>query len=66
MPNERNYLLGYGERLTEPVEIIGGGRLKEPPYSFEEAQSRIVPMLTGTFFSPDGISLIGSDRVSFG
>ena len=55
MPNERNYLLGYGERLTEPVEIIGGGRQKEPPYSFEEARSRIVPMLKTTAAALDAI-----------
>ena len=55
MPNERNYLLGYGERLTEPVEIIGGGTKKEPPYSFEEARSRIVPMLETTAAALDVI-----------
>ena len=45
MPEKRNYLLGYGERLTAPVEITGGGAPKEPPYSFEEARTRIAPML---------------------
>ena len=45
MPEKRNYLLGYGERLTAPVEITGGGGEKKPPYSFEEARTRLVPML---------------------
>lgn len=47
MPEKRNYLLGYGERLTAPVEISGGGGEKKPPYSFEEARARLVPMLQG-------------------
>ena len=45
MPEKRNYLLGFGERLTAQVEIGGGGGPKLPPYSFEEAQRRLGPML---------------------
>ena len=45
MPERRNYLLGFGERLTAQVEIGGGGGPKKPPYSFEEAQRRLQPML---------------------
>ena len=45
MPERRNYLLGYGERLTASVEITGGGGPKAAPYSFEEARRRIAPML---------------------
>lgn len=45
MSQKRNYLLGYGERLASPVEITRPGRDKDPPYTFEEAQERIVPML---------------------
>ena len=48
MTEPRNYLLGYGERLTEPVEIAGGGQPKKAPYSFEEARARIVSMLENT------------------
>lgn len=44
MPQKRNYLLGYGERLTTPVEITSGGGEKTPPYSFEQARARLVPM----------------------
>ena len=45
MPQQRNYLLGHGERLTAPIDIAGGGGPKNPPYSFEEARSRVAPML---------------------
>ena len=55
MSNEQNYLLGYGERLTEPIEIIGGGTKKKPPYSFEEARSRIVPMMEAAVATLDAI-----------
>lgn len=48
MANRPNYLLGYGERLTEPVEIRGGGGEKHPPYSFEQARSRLTGMLQAT------------------
>ena len=44
MAEQRNYFLGYGERLTVPVDIASGGGPKQAPYSFEEARSRIVPM----------------------
>ncbi len=45
MPEKRNYLLGYGERLTAPVDIGSGGGPKTPPYSFDEARRRLTPML---------------------
>ncbi len=45
MPEKRNYLLGYGERLTVPVRIAAGGDEKKPPYSFEQARARLLPML---------------------
>jgi hypothetical protein len=46
MAKKPNYLLGYGERLTEPVEIKGGGGEKLPPYPFSEAKARLSRMLT--------------------
>jgi hypothetical protein len=55
MPEKRNYLLGYGERLTAPVEISGGGGEKKPPYSFEEARARLVPMLQGAAAALDAL-----------
>jgi len=48
MAKRPNYLLGYGERLTEPVEIRSGGGDKLPPYSFEEARNRLAGMLQNT------------------
>lgn len=48
MAKQPNYLLGYGERLAEPIEIKGGGGEKFPPYTFEEAQNRLTAMLQAT------------------
>lgn len=45
MAGSRNYLLGYGERLTTPVELPGGGGPKAAPYGFEEARDRLAPMV---------------------
>ena len=55
MPEKRNYLLGYGERLTAPVEITGGGAEKKPPYSFEEARTRLIPMLKSAAVSLEAL-----------
>ncbi len=41
MPREQNFLLGQGERLTEPVSVPSGGGAKKPPYDFPTAQARI-------------------------
>ena len=48
MAKQRNYLLGYGERLAEPVDGVRGGGDKNPPYRFEEARERMTAMLTRT------------------
>lgn len=53
MADKRNYLLGYGERLTAPVEMPGRKVEKHPPYTFEEARSRLVPMLDSAASSLD-------------
>ncbi len=45
MAAQRNYLLGYGERLTTRVELSGGGGPKAAPYGFEEARDRLAPMV---------------------
>lgn len=42
---KRNFLLGKGERLTEKVRGVTGGAPKIPPYTFQEAVSRVHPML---------------------
>ena len=49
MADKQNFLLGKGERLTEPVSM--SGRRQPPrqrPYSMTEARSRIKPMLEET------------------
>ncbi|MFP5438965.1 MAG: S8 family peptidase [Bacteroidia bacterium] len=43
--SKRNFLLGKGERLTEPVVVPSGGGPKESPYTFYEAKERLQPML---------------------
>lgn len=48
MAEKRNFFLGKGERLTEPVTPSGRKLDKEPPYTYEEARSRLAPMLDRT------------------
>ncbi|MBJ7983000.1 S8 family peptidase [Bacillus cereus] len=40
MARENNFLLGYGERLTEGVKIKRTGSDKNPPYDFNVAQAQ--------------------------
>jgi len=44
MADNRNFLLGKGERLTEPVTAAGRPMVKVPPYTFKEARARLTPM----------------------
>jgi Subtilase family len=48
MPNEQNFLLGFGERLTEPVSIGFRGGPKTYPYSLEEMRETFAPRLNNT------------------
>src|SRR5208337_5376158 len=41
----RNFLLGFGERLTAPVQLEKGMEASAPPYSFQEAMERLIPMV---------------------
>lgn len=43
MAKSRNFLLGYGERLTAPVKIERGMEPSPPPYAFREARDRMAP-----------------------
>lgn len=45
MNKQPNFLIGYGERLTEEVVISRGGTTPVPPYTFNEARSRVAPMV---------------------
>ena len=48
MAGQRNYLLGYGERLTTPVGIRRRGGPKAAPYGLDEARSRVALMVQRT------------------
>lgn len=48
MPDAPNYLLGYGERLAESVDIKFGGGEKKAPYPFSEARARLSVMAANT------------------
>jgi hypothetical protein len=45
MAKKRNFFLGHGERLTAPVLMPGKPVSRDLPYTFAEAQSRVLPML---------------------
>jgi hypothetical protein len=45
MPKTPNFLIGYGERLTDPVKPPPTNPTKASPYSFLEAQTRVLPMV---------------------
>ena len=47
MPNQTNYLIGYGEHLTESILAPPSGAPKLPPYTFAGAKERLTPMLQG-------------------
>lgn len=47
MSRRINYLLGFGERLAEPVDVKTGGGPKQLPYDFEESRERLGPMYEG-------------------
>ena len=48
MADELKFLLGFGERLTEPVPPPGGGNATKSPYTGDEARDRLVPLLSST------------------
>lgn len=45
MPDGPNFLLGKGERLTEPVVMAGRRVDRAPPYTFGQARTRVLPMV---------------------
>lgn len=40
-----NYLLGYGERLSQKISHQSGGGAKSHPYSFDQAKKRLIPKI---------------------
>lgn len=55
MPEKTNYLLGYGERLTEQILASKGGGEKTHPYTFSEARARLTPRVTEVSLSLDAL-----------
>ncbi|MBU0994866.1 MAG: S8 family peptidase [Proteobacteria bacterium] len=45
MKNNKNYILGYGERLTEPIPGPKIDPKKQHPYTFDEAIDRLTPQI---------------------
>ena len=43
---KRNFLLGKGERLAEDIHVGSPPVTKKSPYSFNEAKSRLAPMIS--------------------
>src|SRR5438045_3509720 len=48
MAEIKNYLLGYGERLTEKLEPPKRSVTKKDPYTFDIAKDRLGPRLSAT------------------
>ena len=46
MAETRNYLLGFGERLTEQVDPVRRPIQKKDPYQFTEAKDRLAPKIS--------------------
>lgn len=46
MAEQRNFLLGYGERLTSAVKLERGGETTAPPYQFTQARDRLTPQFS--------------------
>lgn len=44
MAENRNFLLGYGERLTEPIPPVASGAKKRLPYTLEQSRERLAPL----------------------
>lgn len=45
MPETKNYLLGYGERLREPLDPPKIRPVKNHPYTFSHAQGKLAPQV---------------------
>ena len=46
MANTPRFLIGFGERLTEPVLPPSGGGVAPPPYELTQARARLAPQFT--------------------
>ena len=55
MPDQPRFLLGYGERLTTPLEAVGRGGPKRAPYTFEQARDRLASRAARTAADLDAL-----------
>src|SRR5947209_4358054 len=55
MVKKLNYLIGYGERLTEPIPAPLKGGEKAHPYTFDEARKRVARQLVKTVKELDSL-----------
>lgn len=46
MTKKTNYLLGHGENLTGPIQLVKGGGPTKAPYTFAEAKERLLPQVS--------------------
>lgn len=53
MNNKKNFLLGYGERLTQAIPPIQHPSDKSNPYTFEEAIHRLTPKAAALSYEVD-------------
>jgi Subtilase family len=58
MAERRNFLLGNGERLTEPVVMPGRPVKRELPYTFAQARARVLPMVRSAAEAMDSLPLV--------
>lgn len=52
---DRNYLIGFGQRLARPISLKKGGGDKFYPYTFDEAKSRLASDLAETLEGIDAL-----------
>lgn len=53
----KNFLIGYGETLTNPVQIKQGGGEKKHPYTEEEGRIRLQQNLEEIMFAIESQSI---------
>ncbi len=65
MPESPRFLIGFGERLTEPVPRPPGGGGAPPPYTYEVARARLTPQVATATRSAETLPRIAcpNDRV---
>lgn len=58
----RHYLIGHGERLSEPIVLPRGGATPKDIYTYEESRARLQPELHSAIANlPDDPALAPND-----